>query len=374
MKVFKKKNCKTKLFCYYKKEKLMPITFKRANKLVKRGEGIYVKDNKLGLVFRLKRKPKTNFKQNLYLGIDPGTCFTGYSIYGKKTNINFEFIISNKYTDIENNKKTPKDKTIIGRSETRRMYRRLRRSRLRHRKMRNNNRIHSKCTNTTNYYRQNIIGMVDSISKYCPIKYIGIEDIKFNHFQNKNGKYFSPLEQGKKRLYNELKQYCKRLFLIKGYKTKSVRDRFKAKKENQKSRLSYYAHCIDSTIITLIAKEIHTRKIYKNLWFNLNFWLIQRKNRNSDAVRRLLVREKNKIGNKCKYNRKTPHLSKLKKIRVKQNYIKSNHCSNWEYKYTEPVECFKKFISNYKRFNPTFRGTQREKFVGYWNTKLIIGV
>lgn len=110
------------------------------------------------------------------------------------------------------------------------------------------------------------------------------------------------------------------------------------------------------------------------MWFNLNFWLIQRKNRNSDAVRRVLVREKNKIGNKCKYNRKTPHLSKLKKIRIKQDYVKSNHCSNWEYKYTEPVECFKKFISNYKRFNPTFRGTQREKFVGYWNTKLIIGV
>lgn len=239
----------------YKEKPLTPCTIQRSYHIVKEGRGVFVKDKVFGWYLKLKKKNTRNKKTVKYsLGIDPGTLFTGFSVTSKKYNFNFEVEQTLKFLDT---------KHFIKKTSEKNMYKRNRRSRLRHRPLRNSNRIGKKISYTSNYYYQNIRNFVERICRYYPISYIVIEDVSFNHYVEnpnyKKGKSFSNLEVNKFRLYEKLNSIAKlyisennpkelRKYLPLQYRKRKrlTEDMFIDFKIKNKSSKSFKAHCLDS--------------------------------------------------------------------------------------------------------------------------------
>jgi hypothetical protein len=147
----------------YKNKPLMPTTWNKALRLMKSKKSILVNDKVLGVYLKLKFKPKTTYTQSMVLGIDPGSMFDGYSVIsGNEDNHrNFQF---NHQLAISKSLKSIMDK--------KKMYRRIRRSRLRYRKARFESRTGNKMTNTSNYYYQNRVNMIDRFTNVIQVEII----------------------------------------------------------------------------------------------------------------------------------------------------------------------------------------------------------
>ena len=350
----------------YKKKVLMPTTWRKAKRLVTEGKAVFVKDKLGGVYLKLKYDPLKYYTQTVILGIDPGTMYDGYTVLTKKGCINYQY---NHQLPINGSLKTIMNKRI--------MYRRMRRTRLRHRPIRNLSRIGKKITNTSNYYFQNRRGMIERLSKLYPITHISIEDVRFNHRKSKKGKSFSNIEVGKKRFYGYIRKSGYNLSLCSGKATSLIRNSVFGynglKKTPNKAHKGFTSHCIDSFSIALrTLKKIYgddivvkyTVSFYKDLLRKEVFDI----ERITYKYRRELHREKNKIRESREYYRYKkggekviiPHYSKKKKIRIKVNDNPSNH-GPWTYVYTESQRTFKKFITNYG--GTVDRKTEKSK---YW--------
>ena len=320
----------------YKGKPLTPCTIERSYHIVKECRGIFVKDKVFGWYLKLKKKNIRSKKIVKYsLGIDTGTLFTGFSVTSKKYNFNFE---------LENTLKFLDTKHFIKKTSEKNMYKRNRRSRLRHRPIRNTNRIGNKISYTSNYYYQNIRNFVERICRYYPISYIVIEDVSFNHFienhNYKKGKSFSNLEVNKYRLYEKLDSIAKlyisennpkelRKYLPMKYRNrkKITDDMFIDFKIKNKSSKSFKAHCLDSFCLSCLP-------FGERYNFNSEFLYIRRRFPKIDTNKRKLEKLQTP-----KNNIKERRLSKLKKIRVKvDDLTKSNHLKSWKYTYTEQYE------------------------------------
>lgn len=360
----------------YKKKVLMPTTWRKARRLVRQGRAIFVNDKVLGIYLKLKFDPGSYEVQEDVLGIDPGSMFDGITVLSKLDQRNIQF---NHQLPIQG-----KLKGLIG---VRGGYRRVRRLRLRHRPMRNDSRLGCKVNNTMNYYFQNRINYINRITKLYPVKYVAIEDVKFNHFKSNRGHSFSNIEVGKDRLYSYItKDLGLTLYKVKGSITKEMReivipDRIKTK---NKSSRSFDAHCIDSLSIAMVAlSELSSDKfrfIMSQYDMNMRFHKFNTSVRFIDRVaykfRRELYKEKKKINEARYYYRykkggikyNIDHYSKIKKIRVKIDETKSNHGKIWNYMYTDKVKTYKKFKA---KFGGTVSfGQSRTKNLGvskYWN-------
>lgn len=349
----------------YKDTPLMPMLWKRVRKLIKQKKAVLVVDKLLGVYVKLKYKPKTLNTQNIVLGIDPGTCFDGFTILSREDNRNLQY---NHQLPLSGSLKSIMDKRI--------MYRRLRRVRLRHRKCRNDTRVGKKITNTSNYYFQNRIEMIKRITNLYPIQKVIIEDVRFNHYRNRNGKSFSNIEVGKNRLYNYITNNLG-LILEKqsGYNTSVLRSiLFPYNKKNKDKNIKdFYSHCVDSCTLAIIGHDngnINSYHLIKSIndKFNKVTRFIER---NTYKYRRELHRLKNRIKDSRFYFRykkggikeKIEKYSKLKKIRVKVDDSKSNH-GPWNYLYTVPEPCYKKFVTNYGGTISLSSGISK-----YWNGK-----
>jgi len=333
-----KLSCTQKVPVVWKGKPLMPTTQGRAFYMVKMGRAIFVKDKHLGTFLKLKQAPSGLHKSKLILGIDPGTCWTGYSVVGENVEQNYEF---------ENTRKIKNRNFIKQKMEEKRASRRQKRSRLRHREARFSNRTGKKMFATTNYYIQNITNMVKWLKELYPITKVAIEDIAYNHYttdkkEQKRGASFSPLEVGKKELYRKLGKVRK----VKGWQTARFRANQNLFKTKDKSRKDFSAHCVDSYAIARIASGLGTVS-------NNKVTFISRGLPNIDANRRTLrrfiarVREfKNYFrwhnGEKVYFEK----LSKLRKIRVKITDDQGNH-GPWNYLYTKQVPCFKHYVTGY---------------------------
>lgn len=298
----------------YKGKPLTPCTIQHSYHIVKEGRGIFVKDKVFGWYLKLKKKNTRNKKMVKYsLGIDPGTLFTGFSVTSKKYNFNFEVEQTLKFLDT---------KHFIKKTSEKNMYRRTRRSRLRYRPIRNSNRIGKKISYTSNYYYQNIRNFVERICRYYPISYIVIEDVSFNHFvENPNytkGKSFSNLEVNKFRLYEKLNSIAK-LYIsennpkeLRKYLPLDKRKKKNIKEEDyidfkikNKASKNFKAHCLDSFCLSCLP-------FGERYNFNSEFLYIRRKLPKIDSNKRILEKLQTP-----KNKKELGHLSKLKKIRVK---------------------------------------------------------
>jgi len=102
--------------------------------------------------------------------------------------------------------------------------------------------------------------MIKNICNIYPIKHIGIEDVCFNHRDNKWGKNFSTVEIGKNKIREFVLSIAK-LIEFKGWETKELREKFGYKKISDKSKNCFESHCSDSLAI---ASEIYGDRINPN--------------------------------------------------------------------------------------------------------------
>ena len=230
-----------RVFVLGKDEKpLTPCKVSKARKLMegKQAEPIWNKFGQFGiqmLVETRKEKPKT------ILGCDFGTKFEGYSVVSGKENI------------LNVMWKLPDKKKLVKKLEERRILRRARRFRnCRRRECRFNNRSRRGFIAPSQLQVVNSrLKAIQELFKCYPINVVTIEDVKFNHRNKRWGKNFSTIEVGKKMLYDNLRARVGtgNLIQFNGYDTQEFREKYNLHKSSDKSKKSFYSHCVDSFII-----------------------------------------------------------------------------------------------------------------------------
>lgn len=222
---------------------LMPMKSRRVTKCIKEGKGKIRYDRKLKIHYlQLLVKPSGFKTQDITIGIDPGSSFDGFSIVSSDTHHN----------NIELIQRPKKGKTSIKALKIRQTSnRRVRRSRLRHRPIRFDNRTSNKMTPTIRANVEFRQWLIMKICKLYPITRVVVEDVKFNHYKNQNGRSFSLVEQGKTSLYQWVKDKGLNLELYNGWNTKKLRiNTFGGDpKVSDKGSKSFEAHCVDSFIL-----------------------------------------------------------------------------------------------------------------------------
>jgi hypothetical protein len=329
---------------------LTPIKLTRAIRMVESGKAKWRWDNKLHLRYlKLNYRPSSFNFPEIVLGFDPGTCFDGLSIVSNNTHhLNIELLhYKGKYNPKDHSVENLISKALKKRS----MYRRTRRSRLRHRKIRFSNRTSkNRISPTIKCMLEYRKWTIEKLLLRFPITSCKYEWVSCRN--NSKQVFFTQVHQGQKQFFRFLQSKIKRVSLSKGYITfrrrKALFNGIDFKNKDKSSK-SFCAHCLDSFTLAVenlnfkIGKEgkninICTRFISKIKFSNRE--LHRFKNKIRDAREYLKFRKHGKIYYIYKY-------SKLKKIRVKPNGEHSNHPKKWEYMYLEQEECFKKFITNY---------------------------
>ena len=322
----------------------MPMKSNRVSKFIQSGRGKIRYDRKLRIHYLQLLSTPSGFRtQGITIGIDPGSSFDGISVVSTDTHhINIELI-----------QRAKKGKTSIKAMKTRQSEnRRVRRSRLRHRPIRFDSR--TKKNSMTPTIRANVEFRKWLIERLCnlyPITRIVVEDVRFNHSKNQNGRAFSLVEQGKTELYNWIKNRRLILELYSGWDTKKLRiNTFGGDpKVSDKGSKSFEAHCVDSFVLAcdkdyLIDEEtgevFHDQPVaINNLQVRKNVTFIEK----IVKVRRCLTRTRklyetkgNPIGpryyRKIKGGVKVPYQnfsSHRNLCRVKPSNEHSNHPKEW---------------------------------------------
>ena len=227
------------------KNPLMPCSEKRARKLMERGEAKgYYKKGIFCII--LQRPPKTNFKQNICIGIDPGSKFNGYSVKSEKHTL---LNIQSKAVD-----------SVKKKMEERSMLRRGRRQRKTpYRKCRFNRSVKERLPPSTKSRWLQHLNMIEWMNKIFPITHVAVEDIKAETKKGKINwnKNFSPLEVGKNWFYKNVEeQYT--LYTFQGYDTFNMRNSYGFHKNKEKSEKDFYTHCVDAWCIANEVIGSHT--------------------------------------------------------------------------------------------------------------------
>ena len=215
------------------KKPLMPCSEKRARKLLEQGKAKPYWCKSIFCII-LQKDSSNDYKQEICIGIDPGSKFNGYSVKSQShTLLNLQI----KAVD-----------TIKKKVEERSMLRKNRRQRKTpYRKNRFNRSVKNRIPPSTKGRWQQHFNIVKWMNKIYPIMYISVEDIKATTIQNakKWNKNFSPLEIGKSWFYTELKKYYE-IYTYQGYDTYEMRKNYGFKKNSSKSKKDFYTHCVDA--------------------------------------------------------------------------------------------------------------------------------
>lgn len=348
----------------YQGQPLMPMKASRIRRFVKAGKARIKYDRKLKQYWvQLLVEPSNRYTQEVTLGIDPGSVFDGFSVVaGQKHLINVELIQKPKF---KYNKETKEPdthpKSVSAAASRRAGHRRVRRGRLRHRKARFESRTSSKMSPTHRANYEFRIWLIERLNKLYTITTVVVEDVKFNHYINLNGKSFSNVEIGKTMLYNYLNSKFK-VELLSGFTTRELRTNFygydpKKPGMSNKGNMEFEAHCLDAFVLAcnktspfdLETGEIFTDQLipdFDRLKLNSRFVAIGKLDKMSHigGVRCLFAAGKS-FQNRSRRPaqlvktlpggrmvKKTNQLSnKFNKCRVKVDYRPSNH-GPWIYK------------------------------------------
>lgn len=224
---------------------LTPTTNAKARKLMQGRQAVPVwsKFGQFGIQMIVdtgKVVPKTA------LGIDFGTKFEGYTVVvGKENNLAVMWLLPDK-------------KKLVKKLEERRRLRRTRRWRnCGRRECRVDNRERKGFIVPAQMLIIN--SRLKSIKEFfgCyPIDVVALEDVCFNHRDNRWGKNFSTIEAGK-HFINELIREKANLQFYKGFDTEACRDKYHYKKSHIKDAKVFNSHCSDALAI---ATDIFAKK------------------------------------------------------------------------------------------------------------------
>ena len=215
---------------------LMPTTLLRARRWInsRKATPFFKKGE---FCVRLNVEPSATHKQEIAVGLDPGSKREAYTIK------------SEAHTYLNSLTETPD--WVKDAVETRRTMRRARRFRkTRYRPARFNNRISSKLAPSTKARWQLKLRILAWLSQMFPITHIVVEDIKAKTWKNakKWNSSFSPLEVGKKWFYGQVKELGE-LHIKQGYETKELRDNAGLKKSSGKLDDKFESHNVDSWVL-----------------------------------------------------------------------------------------------------------------------------
>jgi len=212
---------------------LLPCKSSVADRLIKCGRAtpFYKKSF---FAIRINKVVENPTKKRIAVGIDPGSKRTGITV---ATEIDVILNIQCNTPD-----------WVKKKVETKKMYRRSRRSRnTPHRKCRSNRNIGC-IPQSTKARWQAHLRIINILRKILPITYIVIEDIKASTKKNakKWNKNFSPLEVGKQWFENEIQKLGFNFNKFQGFDTYNHRNFRGFKKTSNKLSEKWEAHCVDS--------------------------------------------------------------------------------------------------------------------------------
>ena len=218
------------------KKPLMPCSEKRARKLLERGDAKpYWFKGEFCVI--LQRKPKSTYRQEVCIGIDPGSKMSALTIKSEThTLLNVQYSAP---TFVKNKIKT--------RAEARRSRRQRKTP---YRKCRFNRNVGKRIPPSTKSRWLQHLNLIRHFSKIYPINLVAFEDIRAKTIKGarKWNKNFSPLEVGKNWFYNEVeKEY--RLYLFEGFDTYTYRNSLGLKKGKDKLKIAFESHCVDSWVL-----------------------------------------------------------------------------------------------------------------------------
>lgn len=227
----------------YQGQSLMPMKGSRVQKFIDSGRAKIRYDRKVKIHYlQLLVSPSGIECQDIVIGLDPGSTFDGFSVVSKECHhLNIELI-----------QRPKKGKTSIKSFKHRQAgNRRLRRSRLRHRRIRFSSRTSKKLTPTIRANLEFRQWLILKLVKIYPINKMVVEDVRFNHYAKKNGKSFSHVELGKTALYEFIKSLDVKLELIQGFETHKLRNNSFGidLKLKEKDSRHFNAHCLDSFVM-----------------------------------------------------------------------------------------------------------------------------
>ncbi|HDZ13748.1 hypothetical protein LCGC14_1208770 [marine sediment metagenome] len=233
-------------------EPLMPTIPSRARRWVRSGKATPFFKKGVFCV-RLNVEPSNNEKQDIAVGIDPGSKREGYTIKSE----------SHTYLNILTETPYWVSKAV----EVRRNMRKARRFRLRRRPARFNNRKGKFLAPSARARWQLKLNICKWLQKIFPAThYYAVEDIKAKSWKGakKWNKSFSPLEVGKQWFYKELRTLGE-LTLKQGYETKELRDDLGLKKSSSKLADKFECHNVDSWVLANCMVGGHSRPDNKDI-------------------------------------------------------------------------------------------------------------
>lgn len=221
---------------------LMPCKWRKAKKLVKGGIATF-RTSKLGIRYLQMHVPVGEKVQEIALGLDSGSKYSGIAIASKEQ-VHLQLMLELP-TRIK--EKIAERKKLRG----------ARRYRINsYRQHRFLNRTSKALPPSIRARKQLELRVTRELAKLYPISHISFEDIKFNHYRKRTGSQFSIIEIGKNWLCQELGKIAI-LTKFHGYETKAERERIGLKKISSKNMRRPEAHTTDAiALCNLILNSI----------------------------------------------------------------------------------------------------------------------
>jgi len=278
---------------------LMPCKPSKVKKLLNSGKA-KSRWSKLGIFYiqlTIEIMSKYNTNQYFTLANDPGSKFDGFALACKYVQLRLMAIMPEEIADKRKsrNKGTGKMGNRVNLRRARR-YRNTRRRPWRGRSPGPKWIAPSQLAKVL--FR---LAIVKELCKLFPVDHFIVEDVKFNHYSKRYGKYFSTVEIGKTRYYNELRTLGD-LALIEGWQTKSWREDAGLKKTSKKDAEIPESHANDAVAMLTGLADIKPDN-------KSPFWVYRR----PEFVRRSLHRQKFQKGGIRPLFGRTCNGSKLRK-------------------------------------------------------------
>ena len=217
----------------------MPCTPAKARSLLKSGKA-RPKWNKLGLFMVQLCYEQEPDNQPLVVGIDPGSKFEGFSVVGSQDTVLNLMVEAPEHV---------KDAV-----QARRTMRRARRHRKWRRPKRFDNRLNRKkrIPPSTRSRWEAKARIVAQLKKVVPLTDAVVEDIQAITRPGRKRKWnasFSPVQVGKERLYDILREMGLTVHTRQGWQTKALRKQYGMQKTTRKSKQSFESHALDAWVL-----------------------------------------------------------------------------------------------------------------------------
>lgn len=215
-------------------QQLMPTTPRKTRLLIASGEATPYWSNGVFCI-RLNRAPYARYKQDIAVGVDPGSKKEGFT--AKST--------AHTYLNVQADAKTGVDKKLARRRNSRRSrrhrkrpYRQNRQNRLAHR---------ARVPAGTRARWAWKLRVLDWFAKLYPVTHVCVEDISAasREGQRRWNASFNPLQVGKQWFYAAVASRWA-LLTLQGHETARLRESLGLTKTRNKTAETFDAHCVDA--------------------------------------------------------------------------------------------------------------------------------